>query len=264
MKRKIISILLAICFALSLGSMGVLGSSILPFRDVRITDWYALAVEYVYSHGLMNGTSLTTFEPNGILTRAQVAQVLYNLEDTPLVSDTDSAIFSDVTDTEQWYYKPVIWAKKTGVVHGYEDGTFHPQAEVTRQEFAQMLYNYAKFKGYDLTPTGNLHVFPDVGSVGSWAETALIWANGNSLINGSDGYLLPRGFASRAQAASILMRFLQNVVGVPAEEPEVGDVNPETLPKSLLDFLEQFVVWYRSPPISYEGESLKQISDTPP
>ena len=147
MKRKIIFILLAICFALSLGSMGVLGSSILPFRDVRITDWYALAVEYVYSHGLMNGTSPTTFEPNGILTRAQVAQVLYNLEDTPLVSDTDSAIFSDVTDTEQWYYKPVIWAKKTGVVHGYEDGTFHPQAEVTRQEFAQMLYNYAKFKG---------------------------------------------------------------------------------------------------------------------
>ena len=258
MKRKIIFILLAICFALSFGSMGVLGSSILPFRDVRITDWYAPAVEYVYSHGLMNGTSPTTFEPNGILTRAQVAQVLYNLEDTPLVSDTDSAIFSDVTDTEQWYYKPVIWAKKTGVVHGYEDGTFHPQAEVTRQEFAQMLYNYAKFKGYDLTPTGNLHVFPDAGSVGSWAETALIWANGNSLINGSDGYLLPRGFASRAQAASILMRFLQNVVGVPAEEPEVGDVNPETLPKSLLDFLEQFVVWYRSPPISYEGEYEKE------
>lgn len=131
MKRKIISILLAICFALSLGSMGVLGSSTLPFRDVRITDWYAPAVEYVYSHGLMNGTSPTTFEPNGILTRAQVAQVLYNLEDTPLVSDTDSSNFFDVTDTEQWYYKPVIWAKKTGVVHGYEDGTFHPQAEVT-------------------------------------------------------------------------------------------------------------------------------------
>ena len=94
MKRKIIFILLAICFALSLGSMGVLGSSILPFRDVRITDWYALAVEYVYSHGLMNGTSPTTFEPNGILTRAQVAQVLYNLEDTPIALEISKKILT--------------------------------------------------------------------------------------------------------------------------------------------------------------------------
>lgn len=121
-----------------------------------------------------------------------------------------------------------------------------------------MLYNYTAYKGYDLTPTGNLHVFPDAGSVDLWAETALSWANGNGLINGSDGYLLPRGFADRAQAAAILMRFLLNVAGVPMEEPEVGDVGPEALPKSLSDFLEQFVVYYRSPPISYDGEYEKE------
>ena len=256
MKRKIISILLAIFFAFSLGSIGVSGASTIPFQDVGIADWHAIAVEYVYSHGLMNGTSPTTFEPNGILTRAQVAQVLYNLEDTPAV--TGSGHFPDVTDTEQWYYKPVTWARKTGVVHGYEDGTFRPDEPVTRQEFAQMLYNYTDYKGYDLTPTGNLHVFPDAGSVDLWAETALSWANGNGLINGSDGYLLPRGFADRAQAAAILMRFLLNVAGVPMEEPEVGDVGPEALPKSLSDFLEQFVVYYRSPPISYDGEYEKE------
>ena len=211
MKRKIIFILLAICFALSLGSMGVLGSSILPFRDVRITDWYALAVEYVYSHGLMNGTSLTTFEPNGILTRAQVAQVLYNLEDTPLVSDTDSVIFSDVTDTEQWYYKPVIWAKKTGVVHGYEDGTFHPQAEVTRQEFAQMLYNYAKLKGYDTTQGGMaIREFADYENISDYAKEALTWAVNAGIINGmGDGTLAPQDSATRAEAAQMIMVFCE-------------------------------------------------------
>lgn len=228
----------------------------LPFGDVAANAWYQNAVEFVYEHEVMNGTSSTTFEPDSILTRAQVAQILYNLEDAPVV--TGSSSFTDVIDTEQWYYKSVIWAQKNGVVQGYGDGTFRPKAEVTRQEFAQMLYNYAKFKGYNLTDTGSLKIFPDVDSVSSWAETALSWANGNGLINGSEGYLLPQGLANRAQAASILMKFLQNVVDIPMEEPEVGEVNPGTLPKSLSVFLERFVVYYRNPPISYEGEYGKE------
>lgn len=88
------------------------------------------------------------------------------------------------------------------------DGTFAPNAKVTREQFAQMMYNYAEYKDYDLTKTGNLAQFSDEGDVSSWAETALKWANGNGLINGhDDGTLEPQGTAIRAQAASILMNF---------------------------------------------------------
>ena len=99
------------------------------------------------------------------------------------------------------------------VVNGYEDNTFRPNRAVTREELAQMLYNYAKVKGYDLTASGDLTAFPDGSKVSSWAEAAMAWANGNELINGhDDGTLEPGGTTTRAQAASILMRFDQNVV----------------------------------------------------
>ena len=101
----------------------------------------------------------------------------------------------------------------TGVATGYGDGTFQPGDSITRQEFAQMLYNYAKYKGYDLTAEGDLSQFPDSGSVADWAEIAMSWANGNELINGhDDGTIDAAGTAIRAQAASILMRFDQNLV----------------------------------------------------
>ena len=104
-------------------------------------------------------------------------------------------------------------ASANDVVAGYEDGTFRPTRAVTREEFAQILYNYAKFKGYDLSASADLGKFPDSGQVSSWAETALGWANGNGLINGhDDGTLEPGGTTTRAQAASILMRFDQKLV----------------------------------------------------
>ena len=90
---------------------------------------------------------------------------------------------------------------------------FIPTDSITRQEFAQMLYNYAKYKGYDLTAEGDLSTFPDAGSIADWAEAAMSWANGNELINGHDnGTIDAGGTAIRAQAASILMRFDQNLV----------------------------------------------------
>ena len=101
----------------------------------------------------------------------------------------------------------------TGVATGYGDGTFQPGDSITRQEFAQMLYNYAKYKGYDLTAEGDLSQFPDSGSVADWAEIAMSWANGNELINGhDDGTIDAGGTAIRAQAAIILMWFDQNLV----------------------------------------------------
>ena len=176
-----------------------------PFVDVTEDKWYYDAVAYVYQQGIMVGMSETTFEPNTTVNRTQVVQMLYNLEGQPQVSG-DSG-FSDIRDG-QWYAKAVAWASANDVVAGYEDGTFRPTRAVTREEFAQILYNYAKFKGYDLSASADLGKFPDSGQVSSWAGTALGWANGNGLINGhDDGRLDPKGSTIRAQAASILMNF---------------------------------------------------------
>ena len=176
-----------------------------PFVDVTEDKWYYDAVAYVYQQGIMVGMSETTFEPNTTVNRAQVVQMLYNLEGQPQVSG-DSG-FSDIRD-DQWYAKAVAWASANDVVAGYEDGTFRPTRAVTREEFAQILYNYAKFKGYDLSASADLGKFPDSGQVSSWAEIALGWANGNGLINGhDDGRLDPKGSTIRAQAASVLMNF---------------------------------------------------------
>ena len=181
----------------------------LPFTDVVTGSWYESAVRYAYTHGIMEGTSATTFVPGKSLTRAEAVQVLYNLEGQPTVSG--STTFPDLV--YEWYKPAIAWEEQTGVVDGYEDGTFRPDQPVNRMEFAQMLYNYAACKGCDLTAQGDLTQFPDGDSVQEWAEPAMTWANGNELINGhDDGTLEPGGTTTRAQAASILMRFDQKLV----------------------------------------------------
>lgn len=181
-----------------------------PFADVKSSDWYSNAVTYVFDNNIMNGTSATTFAPNATVERSQVVQMLYNLEGQPAM--TGNSGFSDIKSGD-WYSKAVIWAERTGVVDGYEDNTFRPGKAVSREEFAQMLYNYAVYKRCDLSAAANLSKFPDGKNVSTWAEKAMSWANGNELINGhDDGRLDPGGTAIRAQAASILMRFDQNLV----------------------------------------------------
>lgn len=175
--------------------------------DVSKDAWYHAAVDYAVEHGIMEGVSETEFSPNTEVTRAQAVQILYNLEGQPTV-DGDN----EFTDVFGWYEAAVTWAAQTGVATGYGDGTFQPGDNITRQEFAQMLYNYAKYKGYDLTAEGDLSTFPDADSIADWAETAMSWANGNGLINGHDnGTIDAGGTAIRAQAASILMKFDQNL-----------------------------------------------------
>lgn len=181
----------------------------LPFTDTVEGAWYQGAVEYVYRNGIMTGTSGTTFEPNAPLSRAMVAQILYNLEGQPTV--TGESTFTD--SNTHWAAKAIAWAQKTGVVSGYGNNTFRPNQAVTREELAQMLYNYAEYKQYDLTASGDLIAFPDGNNVQGWAKTAMSWANGNQLINGfEDDTLRPGGDSTRAQAASILMNFDMNVV----------------------------------------------------
>lgn len=175
-----------------------------PFTDSKTSDWFYDAVKYVYVNGLMAGTSTTTFEPNANLNRAQAVQILYNLEGKPLV--TEESNFSDVSN--HWALNAIVWATENNVVTGVGDNKFDPNTNITREQFAQMLYNYAKFKGYDLSTTGKLSAFPDSNRVSDWAQTALIWANDKGLINGNaNGTLAPDGTTIRGQAASILMNF---------------------------------------------------------
>ncbi len=180
-----------------------------PFTDVTEgDDWFYDAVAYVYENGIMAGTSATTFEPGMLLDRAMAAQLFYNLEGKPAV--TGDSTFSDVT-SGHWAVDAITWAAQNDIVAGIGGGLYDPDTDVTREQFAVMLYKYARFKGYDLTATGDLTQFPDAGSISSWAETALSWANGKGLINGNeDGTLAPGGTATRAQAASILAHFDQS------------------------------------------------------
>ena len=180
-----------------------------PFTDVTEgDDWFYDAVAYVYENGIMAGTSATTFEPYMELNRAQAAQLFYNLEGKPAV--TGDSTFTDVT-SGHWAVDAITWAAQNDIVAGIGGGLYDPDSNVTREQFAVMLYKYARFKGYDLTATGDLTQFPDADAISSWAETALSWANGNGLINGNeDGTLAPDGTATRAQAASILAQFDQS------------------------------------------------------
>ena len=206
-------LLLAACEVSGTVAVYQLGSedlTVLPFTDVDSDDWFLAAVQYVYENDRMAGTSSTTFQPEVNLTRAMAAQVLYNLEGQPAV--TGDTTFTDAADAGDWAVKAITWAEQTGVVAGIGDGLFDPTANVTREEFAQMMYNYASYKEYDLTLEGDLSQFEDASAISSWAETAMNWANGSGLINGhDDGTIDPQGTTTRAQAASILMNFDQNV-----------------------------------------------------
>ena len=185
----------------------------LPFEDVAPGAWYESAVRYAYFHNIMEGMRETEFAPATALTRAMAVQILYNLEGQPDISSENLGYPYEDVDAQAWYGDAVYWARLTGVATGYGDGTFQPGDSITRQEFAQMLYNYAKYKGYDLCVEGDLSTFPDANSIADWAEAAMRWANGNELINGhDDGTIDAAGIGTRAQAASILMKFDQNLV----------------------------------------------------
>ena len=137
------------------------------------------------------------------------AQLFYNLEGKPTV--TGDSAFTDVT-SGHWAVDAITWAAQNDIVAGIGGNLYDPDSNVTREQFAQMLYNYAQYKGYDLTANGDLTQFPDAGSISGWAETALSWANGNGLINGHEnGTIDPKGSTIRAQAASIMANFDQNV-----------------------------------------------------
>ncbi len=181
----------------------------LPFTDVSAGDWFYDPVCYVYSQGLMTGTSATTFEPNTPLSRAMLVAVLHRLEGSPQASAGD---FTDVADGD-WYAQAVNWAASVGVVNGFDDGTFQPNAAITREQMAAILRNYAAYKGLDVTVTGDLSTYSDAASVSDWAKDSVEWAVEQGLISGMTvDTLEPHGLSTRAQVAAVLQRYLAHLI----------------------------------------------------
>ncbi len=185
------------------------------FTDVDTGHWYHEAVDYVLKNGLMNGTGNETFEPNSTTTRAQIVTILWRLEGKPVVNYLMQ--FEDVA-SEDWYTEAVRWAASENIVDGYGDGKFGPNDPITRQQMAAILYRYCQYKGIDVSvgEDTNILSYADAFSISEWAIPAMQWACGSSMIQGvADGdsmKLDPSGSATRAQIATILWRFCQNVL----------------------------------------------------
>lgn len=178
------------------------------FDDVDASAWYADGVYYVAGQGIMNGSGNCAFSPDTVMSRAMLVQVLYNLEGQP---ETDASAFTDVA-ADAWYADAVAWAADAGIVTGVSDTTFAPDVTMTREQIATILYRYAAYKGYDMTASNDLNGYADAGEIGSYAVEAMGWANGAGLITGSTATTLnPLGSATRAEVATILMRFLESV-----------------------------------------------------
>ena len=176
----------------------------LPFTDVAESAWYYDAVAYVYEKGMMTGTNDgTTFSPSMNLTRGMMAQVMFNIEKGTAPATSS---FTDVA-AGAWYADAVNWAATNGIVGGYGNGNFGPEDSITREQMAVLLYNYAKFKGEDMTATADLSTFSDGDQVSDWAQYAMKWAVAEGLISGSNNALNPLGTASRAEVAQILMNY---------------------------------------------------------
>ncbi len=177
----------------------------LPFTDVREGDWFYDPVCYVYSQGLMTGTSDTTFEPNTPLSRAMLVAVLHRLEGSPTVSGGD---FTDVAAND-WYATAVNWAAASGITSGTGDGNFSPNTAITREQLAAILMNYAQYKGQDVSARATLDTYNDATAISSWANDVMSWAVAEGLLTGvTNDQLQPQGNATRAQVAAILERFL--------------------------------------------------------
>ena len=171
------------------------------FTDVERNVWYH---DYAVENGLLEGTSPTTMEPNATLIRAQLAQILYNIEDKPAV--TGEMVFEDVPASE-WFYSPILWANQNEIINGTSPITFEPLEDISRQDLALMLYRYAGKPAV----TGDLDGFTDGDQVGDWAEEAMAWAVAEGIVQGDTPTTLnPTGTATRAEAAAMLQRFLEN------------------------------------------------------
>ncbi len=177
--------------------------------DLDLEAWYHDGVHFCVENGLMKGYSGNEFAPHELLTRAQIAQILFNCENEPNVDVEE--IFNDVA-LAAWYAEAVTWANDAGVVLGYGDGNFGPEDPITREQMVAVLYRYCQLKGYDVSSGEDVDLskYTDADQISSWAVSAMKWAYAEGIISGvGNGKLDPGGSATRAQAATMLMRFCQ-------------------------------------------------------
>ena len=219
--KRIGALLLALILTCSLSVTAFASLEDTGFSDVDADDWYAESAVYVRDNGVMNGTSDTTFNPNGTTNRGQIAAILYRAAGSPAVSG--AADFPDVT-AGAYYADAASWAAANGIVTGYSDGTFGPGDPITRQQLAAILWRYA---GSPAAESGA--DYADESTIASYAVTAVDWARDTGVITGRDGNVFdPNGRATRAQAAVILHRYLE-LLGSGAEEtPETPEDSGET------------------------------------
>lgn len=179
-----------------------------PFTDVKSTDWFYDAVNYVYSEGIMDGTSVYMFSPNNATSRGMLVTILWRLAGEPVVTGTS---FSDVSSSSYYYYA-VLWASKYGIVDGLGNNMFGPDQAITREQFAVILYRYAQHCGYSTSANSTLVGYADSNKISSYALTAMRWACGAGLFEGDErANLNPQGQTTRAAAAKLLMTFQENV-----------------------------------------------------
>ena len=177
--------------------------------DIKGSDWFYEAVNYVLSNGLMTGTSDTTFTPNGALTRGMLVTVLYRMAGSPKVEGKVSEKFSDCTDGS-WYADAVLWASANKVVDGYEDGTFKPTKSITRQEMAKVLYGYDKIGGKTAEGITEKLTYTDLDAIADWALEAVTYCTAEKYLAGSNGAFSPKGTATRAMGAKVLMNMTKD------------------------------------------------------
>lgn len=242
--RKLISLLLTA--ALLLGTLALPASAAgTPFTDVPENIWYQDAVTYVYEHGLFNGTGDgSTFSPNAPMTRGMFVQVLSNKTSNFDKSTwTGKSSFSDVSK-DKWYAPAVEWAYRAELISGVGDGKFAPEKNVTREQMAVIMYNYAKKTGNDASFDSDiLSQFPDGGSVSSWAKEAMQWAVTHKVVNGSNGKLNPQNNAQRCEVAQVAVNadpVLENttVEADPDFDPTFVDPTPDDLPEGACTYRE--------------------------
>ena len=178
------------------------------FRDVRESDWFFPAVDFVYSRNLFSGTAPNIFSPNTSITRAMFVTVLYRLEMEPPAGP--GGHYSDVQDSSLYYYDAVSWAYDNNLVYGFSDGTFGPNLLITREQMATFIYRYAGYKHRNMSVSSQMYnTFPDRDDVSGYAVDSMQWAVSWGIISGSNGMLLPRNTATRAQVAQIIKNYTE-------------------------------------------------------
>ena len=178
-----------------------------PFGDVKKRDWFYFSVKFAYDFGLMKGTTEMEFSPDSYVTRAMFVMIIYRMEKEP---QAGGSVFVDV-EIGGYYDKAVAWANANGIVSGVSKDRFAPNDPITREQMATILYRYANFKGYDVESNGNT-AYSDGDSISGYARNAVSWAAANLLMKGNDdGSFLPKSNTTRAQAATVFARMIENL-----------------------------------------------------